>query len=259
MVRVKPRVKFAGLFSVLILLSTNSSVRAEGSLNLPFPCPTVNGQSVFENSNNKNTPLIAQAGTAAEVADIAAIESVVNKKQKNEPLITDSLWGNLILDMAYQRDAEIKKTMRQLNLVNLGTMGAISAIAAGTLAQGIITLATLNPPAPLHDSYLPGAIGIGMSGITLVTFAGRAALNHCLVKKIHNRQLIIKHQVETILAQFESSHGANDEAQTNLTALIGQRAANEWMQLWRSSNVLAELKQPNISLVPEQLHPINIQ
>ncbi len=197
-------------------------------------------------------PLIAQAGTAAEVADIAAVGGVLGKKQKNEPLITDSLWGNLILDMAYQRDAEIKKLMKQLNLVNIGTMGAISAIAAGTLAQGIITLATLNPPEPLHDSYLPGAIGIGMSGLTLVTFAGRAALNHALVKKMRKRQLAIKHQVEAILAQFESSHGENDEAKTELTALIGQRAAGEWTQLWRSSNVLAEVKQPNISLAPVQ-------
>jgi hypothetical protein len=195
---------------------------------------------------------IAQAGTAAEVADIAAVGAVIGKKQKNEPLITDSLWGNLVLDMAYQRDAEIKKLVKRLNLVNLGTMGTIAAVAGGTLAQGIIALSVINPPPPQHDSYLPLGIGAGMSGLTLVAFAGRAALNHCLMTRMRNRQLVIKHKVETILAQFESSHGENAEAETELTGLIGKRAANEWAQLWRSSNMLASTKQPNISQMPTQ-------
>jgi hypothetical protein len=255
---IQSRAGIAFVIAIFTFMNTQCPMRADSSLNLPFPCPTVNGKSVIDNTDDKSPVLIAQAGTAAEVADIAAVGGVISKKQKNEPLITDSLWGNLILDMAYQRDPEIKKTMKQLNLVNLGTMGAISAIAGGTLAQGIITLATLNPPEPLHDSYLPGALGIGFSGITLVTFASRAAINHCLVKKMRVRQLAIKHQVETILTQFESSRGDNAGAQADLTTLIGERATKEWVQLWRSSNVLATVKQPNISLVPQQ-GLINIQ
>ena len=240
----------AAIFAIFI--AVQCSVRTYAEIN-PYPsssCPVINGQPVMTNSTDKSTILVAQAGTAAEVADVAAAGAVIGKKQKNEPLITDSLWGNLILDMAYQRDPEIKKLMKRLNLVNLGTMATITAVAGGTLAQGIIALSVINPPPPRHDSYQPLAIGTGLSGLTLVAFVGRAVLNHCLVKKMRSRQLAIKHRVETILAQFESSHGEHAEAQAELTALIGQRAANEWVQLWRSSNVLASVKQPNISLVP---------
>ena len=66
------------------------------------------------------------------------------KNKRTSSLITDSLWGNLILEMAYQRDPEIKKIAKRLNLVNFGTMTAITGVAAGgTLAQGIIALSVL--------------------------------------------------------------------------------------------------------------------
>jgi hypothetical protein len=153
------------------------------------------------------------------------------------------------LDLAYQRDPKLKKYAKRLNLVNLGTIGAITGIAGGTLAQGIIALSVLNPPDPKSDSYLPGAIGIGFSGMTILTFAGRTVLNQVIAKSLRNRQLEIKHQVESILAKIEESHGENPEAQAQLIALIGERASNEWLQLWRSSNVIATVKQPKISVV----------
>jgi hypothetical protein len=183
--------------------------------------------------------IIAQANTASEVADVAVVGAYSGKKQKNELLITDSLWGNLILDMAYQRDPQLRKIAKRLNIVNFGTMAAITGIAGGTLAQGVIALATLNPPPGRSDSYLPGAIGVGMSGLTIVTFAGRTVINHVLSKNMRERQLAIKHKVESILAQIESTHGENPE-----------RATNEWLQLWRSSNVIATMKLPKISLIP---------
>lgn len=251
--------RIAAAFAVFIFMTVQCPVRAEVNPDLSFPCPTINGKPVIDDPTEKSSGLIAQAGTAAEVADIAAAGAVMGKKQKNEPLITDSLWGNLVLDMAYQRDPEIKKLMKRLNMVNLGTMATITAVAGGTLAQSIIALSVINPPPGLHDSYQPLAIGTGLSGLTLVAFVGRAVLNHCLVKKMRNRQLVIKHQVEAILAQFESSHGDSTETQTELTRLIGERATNEWMQLWRSANVLASVKQPNISLAPTQQNMVNIR
>ncbi len=194
---------------------------------------------------------IAQATTGAEVANLAAVDSVVSKKPKNELLITDSLWGNLILDMAYQRDPQLRKIFKRFGLVNMGTMAAIAGIAGGTLAQGVIALATLNP-AQGNDTYLPGAIGIGMSGLTIATFAGRAMINHHLAKCLRKRQLEIKHRVETVLAKLEQGEGQDNDSKKELVDLIGERATNEWLQLWRSANVIATMKQPNISIAPQE-------
>ncbi|PWT95136.1 MAG: hypothetical protein C5B53_11900 [Candidatus Melainabacteria bacterium] len=196
---------------------------------------------------DEGTHLIAQA---SGISDVAAVGAIAAKKQKRELLITDSLWGNLILDLAYQRDLQLKKLAKRLNLVNWGTTASVTGIAGGTLAQGIISLATLNPPEGKQDSYLPGAIGIGFAGMTLVTFTGRTVINQVLMRRMRNRQLEIKHQVEAILARFESSQGDNQGAKNELIELIGERAANEWVQLWRSSNVVASLKTPNVSLSP---------
>jgi hypothetical protein len=243
---IQSRAGIALIIAVFTFMNTQCPMRADSSLNLPFPCPTVNGKSVIDNSDDKSSVLIAQAGTAAEVADIAAVDSVVSKKPKFELLITDSLWGNLILDMAYQRDAKLRQLYRQFGIVNIGTMAAVAGIAGGTLAQGVVALATLNPRQG-NDTYLPGAIGIGMSGLTIVTFVGRAAINHHLAKCLRNRQLEIKHQVEAVLAHLEKGDEKGNDSKKELVDLIGERAANEWLQLWRSSNAVASLKLPSVS------------
>jgi hypothetical protein len=209
--------------------------------------------AVITDRSEKKEQIIAQASpssTASQISGVAVAGVIAGKKQKNELLITDSLWGNLILDLAYQRDRQLKKLAKRLNLVNLGTTAAVTGIAGGTLAQAIISLSVLNPPPPLSDSYLPGAVGVGFAGLTIVTFAGRTVLNHVLVKRVRNRQLEIKRTVEAILAQMEATHGESTEAQNALISLIGERATNEWLQLWRSSNTLAQARQPKISLTP---------
>jgi hypothetical protein len=225
-------------FAIFALVTVSLPAKAEISAN-------VNQNSVLSSQSDEPT-LIAQAGTAAEVADIAAVGSVVTKKQKYELLITDSLWGNLILDMAYQRDDQLRKIYKKFALVNMGTMAAVAGIAGGTLAQGVIALATLNPSQG-NDTYLPGAIGIGMSTLTIATFVGRAAVNHHLAKCLRNRQLEIKHQVEAVLAQLEKENGVTSASKNELIALIGERATNEWLQLWTSSNAVASLKVPSVS------------
>ncbi len=246
--RVKSRRKVAAIFSIFSLLIIQCPVDAETMINpIPsFPSPTINGKPVLDNSTD-SPPLIAQATTGAEVANVAAVDSVVGKKQKFELLITDSLWGNLILDMAYQRDPQIRKIYKRFGLVNMGTMAAVAGIAGGTLAQGVIALATLNPQQG-NDTYLPGAIGVGMSGLTICTFVGRAAINHHLANCLRKRQLEIKHEVEAVLAQIEKDNGQSGDSKDHLVALIGDRAANEWLQLWTASNAVASLKQfPHIS------------
>lgn len=242
----KSRSGIAAIFTIFSLLIVQCPVYAQINLDHSLPCPMVNGQPVIDNSDDKPLGLIAQAGTAADVANIAAVGSVVTKKQKYELLITDSLWGNLILDMAYQRDPQLRKLYKEFGIVNIGTMAAIAGIAGGTLAQGVVALATLNPRQG-NDTYLPGAIGIGMSGLTIATFVGRAAINHHLAKCLRKRQLEIKHQVEAVLAHLEKEDGQGSDSKKELVSLIGERAANEWLQLWRSSNAVASLKLPHIS------------
>jgi hypothetical protein len=212
----------------------------------------------------QGSSLIAQSttGTASSEALEAAVGSttVPTKKLKGELLITDSLWGNLILDLAYQRDPVLQKINKELNLLNLGTMGLIAGVAGGTLAQGVIALSVLNPPPPKSDSYLPGSIGVGMSGLTMVTLAGRSAITHTLTKKLRSRQLDLKHRVEGILTEIENSHGENPQAQIALNALIGPRATKEWLQLWRSSNQLASIKQPRMSANPPTVNaPVELK
>jgi hypothetical protein len=216
--------------SALAQLSTTSSLPDSNDLSSTSEKPLATKDTV-----------IAQAGN---ISAIAAVGSTTGKKGKRELLITDSLWGNLILDLAYQRDDKLHALSKQMGFVNAGTTFAIAGIAAGTLAQGVIALSVLNPPPPKSDSYLPGAIGIGMSGLTLIALGARTGASHVVMKQIRNRQLEIKHQVESVLADIEQSGGQSPTARTELISLIGERASNEWLQLWRSSNKLAMSPEP---------------
>lgn len=262
---LKSSKRVRSLFGVVTALAAQCAAFGEGVAD-PLAAQTQSQVNVSSSNAAQKSSLIAQAttGTASAEALEAAVGSttVPTKKLKGELLITDSLWGNLILDLAYQRDPVLQKINKELNLLNLGTMGIIAGVAGGTLAQGIIALSVLNPPPPKSDSYLPGSIGVGMSGLTLVTFAGRSALTHTLTKKLRGRQLDLKHKVEGILAEIENSHGENPQAQIALTALIGPRATKEWLQLWRSSNQLASIKQPKVSVnspavdTPIEIKPI---
>ncbi|HEY9712174.1 MAG TPA: hypothetical protein V6C72_01815, partial [Chroococcales cyanobacterium] len=75
--------------------------------------------------------LIAQqscASCGAEISTLAVGGDMLSSKKKNKALMTDSLWGNLILELAYQRDKELQKIAKHLGLVGLGTNAAIGLI-----------------------------------------------------------------------------------------------------------------------------------
>ena len=239
-------------FCVTFQLSASAQVSSQ----IPAPAISQNEQPLIKERISSSAQIIAQAGgsatTGSGIADIAAASAIIDRKQKGELLITDSLWGNLILDMAYQRDSQLRKIYQRFGLVNMGTMAAVVGIAGGTVAQGVVALATLNPQQG-NDTYLPGAIGIGMSGLTIATLVARGLINHHLAKSMRNRQLEIKHRVEAVLAKLEQNSGRDTESKMELIELIGERAANEWLQLWRSSNAVATLKVPQISLNPAAL------
>ncbi len=190
--------------------------------------------------NNKPV-LLAQAAACstcgAELNPLLLLAT--GKERKDRSPLTDSLWGNLILELAYQRDPELQKIGKKLNLVSLGTLGAIGGIAGGTLAQGISAIYVINPSPGRQDSYAPLILGTALSSATLAVFAARILLNHKLAKQTSNRQFALKAQVESILAHMESSGAKCDAAKKELTGLIGERACREWIDLYQSSHQLA--------------------
>jgi hypothetical protein len=195
--------------------------------------------------------LIAQASASCtacgSILDPVLLMGSASQK-KNKSLLTDSLWGNLILELAYQRDKEMAKLGKRMNLVNLGTNASIGAIAVGTLGQGVAALGTLNPPTGHEDSYGPGILGTTLSTVTIMTFAARMYFNHKMQKDVQDRQIAIRTQVESVLNHLERSDSKCPDAQKDLTELIGERASREWLQLWQSSHQLAMTHAPRVTL-----------
>jgi hypothetical protein len=192
-----------------------------------------------------NLPLSALACATcgcSEVCPIAMMETESTGGKASS--LTDSIWGNIILKMAFQRDPEIQKLARRLNIANVGTYDALATIAGGTLAQGIISMACLNPPDGIEDSYVPGSVGLSFDALTNIVFTGRALANYGFRKKLKARQLAIKDHVETLLHHLEFSESKCSEAQAELATLIGERGAQECLQLWESSHVTGAILPP---------------
>ena len=200
-----------------------------------------NSEQAADRLSNSKPVLIAQASTCATCgAELnPLLLMATDKHHKDQSVLTDSLWGNLILELAYQRDPELQKVAKKLNLVGLGTLGAIGGIAGGTLAQGISALYVINPSPGRPDSYAPLILGTALSSATLMVFAGRFFLNHQLAKQTSNRQFDIKAHVQAILAHMETSGAKCDAAKKELTGLIGERACREWVDLYQSSHQVA--------------------
>jgi hypothetical protein len=194
--------------------------------------------------------LIAQASCAACGAELlpAALLAADIKDHRNQSLLTDSLWGNLILELAYDRDPELGKLGKSVRLMNLGTTTSVFGIAGGTLAQGISALYVINPPPGKPDSYAPLNLGVALSGVTMLVLASRVYLGHKLAKHIQQQQLQIKNRVQGALAHLEHSDGQCQSAQSELKDLVGERACREWIQLWQSSHKLAGKDDRRISL-----------
>jgi hypothetical protein len=219
-------------------------------LGLPSASDVKSAESLVTDTQSAKPTLLAQASCATCGTELNAISLMegTTTKHKDKSILTDSLWGNLILEMAYQRDKGLQKLAKQMNLVNFATMASIGTIATGTLAQGIIALKSLNPQPGFEDSYTPGIIGVTLSSATLMTFVARMYFSRKIQTEVRDRQLGLKKRVETVLFHLEHSHADCADAQRELTELIGQRACHEWTQLWQSSHQLAMNSAPRISL-----------
>lgn len=192
--------------------------------------------------------------------------------------LSDSLWGNLLLQMAYTRDKQLGRSAKKMKLTDNLTLGAIYGIAGVSLAQSVTGLATLNsgghghgttlPAGPEstasadpdaaegavaehhhdthaaadshehHDSYAPGILGLISSGSTLVALGMRFYFGHRYGKQIKQRQKEIKSKVEDILARLEKGESTS-QVKADLEPLVGPRAMREFSQLWQASHQLA--------------------
>src|ERR1700722_17088778 len=82
------------------------------------------GQSGSPGGKTEKKLFLAQASCpscGAVVLDPLVLLAT-NSKNKDQSLLTDSLWGNLILEMAYQRDKELQKLAKRMNIMSLGTL-----------------------------------------------------------------------------------------------------------------------------------------
>lgn len=242
--------------------SAVSAVAIISTLSLAIPAYAEGSVGAPENKKSleiaSNIPAASQSALIASTVcatcgatelNAVSLLDATSSKHKNVSLLTDSLWGNLILEMAYQRDPELQKIAKKLNLVNIGTMTSIAGIAGGTLAQGISALYVLNPPDGKLDSYAPLNVGVVLSSATLLTFAARVYFNHRLEKRVMARQVELKNHVESLLHHLEQCNGKCSDAKNQLTDLIGERACREWVQLWQSSHQLAMSGPQRISLL----------
>jgi hypothetical protein len=197
-------------------------------------------------------PLSALACSTCGCSELCPIAMMKDSEEsKSAASLSDSLWGNIILKMAYQKDPEIQKLSKHVKGVNALTGGTIAGAVGGTLAQNIVSAATLNPPDGQQDSYLPGSLGLGLSGLINIAFDGGMLINWRLKKKMKARQLVVRQNVETILNHLEYSETACPQAQAELSKIIGNRAAGDCIQLWRSSHATAyAAREKNLSVVP---------
>jgi len=154
-------------------------------------------------------------------------------------LVSDSIWGNIILKMAYSHDAELQKLIGRRRLVSAGTVGVLAGVAGATAGQGIVSIGTLNPPDGHEDSYAPGIVGLCLEGVVNLALTGNLILHHSCEKKVKIRQLEIRRRAESILVGLEAAGSSSEEIRAELTELIGRQGADEYLQLWRSSHSIA--------------------
>jgi hypothetical protein len=162
-------------------------------------------------------------------------------EQASTYILSNSIWGNIILKLAYKRDEKLQKLAKKLNMVNFGAMNSYLSVAGITLGQNIVSMACLNPPPGIEDSYGPGSIGLVSTGLTNIVLNGQIVLGYGIKSKIKRRQREIQQEVEAILEHLEYSQTECPDAERQLAQLVGSRASAECIELWRSCHVTASI------------------
>lgn len=184
-------------------------------------------------------PLPAIACATCGCSELCALNLFKDSedRSKTPSLLSESIWGRLILGIAYNRDPELQKLKTAGKISSVSTNAMLASAGAGTLPQGIVSVYTL-PDSP--DSYAPLRIGLVLESVTNLAVWSRMIVNAGLRRKIRDRQLVVRTNVENILHHLEFSQASCPEAQQQLTVLIGPKAAAECIALWTTSHGLAD-------------------
>ncbi len=175
-----------------------------------------------------------------ELCSVTLLDEVGGKPPADS-LLSNSIWGNIILKLAYDRDPQLSKFKRTTRGVNAGAAATLAAAASGTLPQSVMSIYTLNPPDGVQDSYAPGIVGVVLEGATNLALLAQLGINRGIRNKVRARQQAIRDKVEAILHHLEFSETNCPDAQKQLSEIIGDKAAAECMDLWRSSHALASV------------------
>ncbi len=174
------------------------------------------------------------------------LDQVSHNDSDGHASLSDSLWVNLALNMAFQRDPEIKKLLKKTH--RLGQIGQLSALGLSGmgLASSILSMATLNAGSASHaegddhdhdshaterDNPTASVIGVVGSGLSLTVLLGQMFFRRRYSKKLEARQHVIQNQVETAIAAIDTNDG-----QQTLAALIGPVATGELVSLLVHTN-----------------------
>lgn len=162
---------------------------------------------------------------------------------------SESLWGNLLLTMAYQRDSELQRLAKKLGRVNTWTLVSLAGISGLGLAQSINALQNIHEPqridvedhgsgAHIHlegESKTPATLGIISSSATLVTLGVKSLVEMHYRRRMAIRQQLIQTQVASILSRLNAGTPFQTIA-PELSRLVGQTATTEFGQLWQATH-----------------------
>ena len=212
--------------------------------------PFIGAASAANDSNgtidqvaSKNDDRVLLACASCGCSEVCPL-TLVDPSQSSSSLLTESIWGNIILKMAYRRDPELQRMAKKLNLSNSASTASFVGIAGGTLGQNISSMYALNPPEGHEDSYGPGCVGLALDGVTNIVFGARTVVGHHYRKMMKARQLEVRQRVERLVEHLEYSKTDCSEAQSELATLIGERASKECLQLWHSSHLAVTTPDP---------------
>ena len=224
---------FAQQLSLLLVILAQIGVTVPSAIAAPAQAGTT-APDILSPSKQEAPTLIACATCGC--SELCPI-TLLDPNNTGSSSLTESIWGNIILKLAYQRDPELQKFAKKMNISNIASINALACIAGGTIGQNVASMACLNPPAGIEDSYAPGTAGLALATVTNVVFAGRVMASHGYRKKMKERQIAIRQRVERLLEHLEYSKTDCSEAQAELSTLIGDRASKECLQLWQSSHL----------------------
>jgi hypothetical protein len=176
---------------------------------------------------------IAHCGLEGCPVSASAMLNATAKKAPTKNSVTNSIWGNLLLNITYQQDEQLQSWIKILGRVDLFTLTSMAAISGLGMAQGIDTLATLqDEPHPKH----PVVLGLVGTGTSLGSLAIRAGLNHHYGKFIAKRQLALKGQIQSILGQLKDGTPFTN-IQPAWVSLVGDKATQEFSKIWQATHI----------------------